>query len=151
MAGENGVPEIAVAPLAGARIEMSLPALMRRWSIVAPLAGARIEIILIVMFGYLVFVAPLAGARIEILKGHWLSGKPGVAPLAGARIEIKVFTAVWDITRSLPSRERGLKSLQFEYCPPQRRSLPSRERGLKCKIRKRTWLWKCRSPRGSAD
>ena len=54
-----------------------------------------------------------------------------VAPLAGAWIEIPMFGKKADDKMSLPSRERGLKSLLPVRPTQQRRSLPSRERGLK--------------------
>ena len=59
----------------------------------------------------IIIVAPLAGAWIEIKK-DWVDGETiTVAPLAGAWIEI-FDILVWVIlTMSLPSRERGLKSL----------------------------------------
>ena len=76
-------------------------------------------------------VAPLAGARIEILKGVDYYPECDVAPLAGARIEINVEKAEYLRLRSLPSRERGLKSKRLFICRLSRRSLPSRERGLK--------------------
>ena len=76
---------------------------------VAPFAGAWIEMLSYSAYCILVFVAPFAGAWIEIYK--------------------KVCCARWG--RSLPSRERGLKSCpynpQYSHIP----SLPSRERGLK--------------------
>ena len=76
--------------------------------------------------------------------------------------------------KSLPSRERGLKSFAWESNKLVNTSLPSRERGLKfmnhifIKIEKTVaplagaWIeiidmrhgssiWHCRSPRGSVD
>ena len=56
---------------------------------VAPLAGARIEISEDnERFIRQYLVAPLAGARIEIYSYTVRSNKNRVAPLAGARIEI---------------------------------------------------------------
>ena len=56
---------------------------------VAPLAGARIEILLMVSSSHAGRVAPLAGARIEIFDALFYFVPRGeVAPLAGARIEI---------------------------------------------------------------
>ena len=55
-------------------------------------------------------VAPLAGAWIEIVlrgDGTWIEI---VAPLAGAWIEILNFEVSKEASKSLPSRERGLKS-----------------------------------------
>ena len=55
-----------------------------------------------------------------------------VAPFAGAWIEIYLLYRVLCIPRSLPLRERGLKSVfpGRNYTDPL--SLPLRERGLKC-------------------
>ena len=74
-------------------------------------------------------VAPLAGARIEILIKRRSINSYKVAPLAGARIEMVNTTAAGAVDGSLPSRERGLKSVYERFS--------------------RTLL--CRSPRGSAD
>ena len=54
-----------------------------------------------------------------------------VAPLAGAWIEIKSVFELDIVNRSLPSRERGLKSIWKVCLETAKRSLPSRERGLK--------------------
>ena len=100
-----------VAPLAGARIEMtpslssvnwtesSLPSrerglksypteIIQTEALVAPLAGARIEILELKSSCASSMVAPLAGARIEI--AYKLLGYKNVyvALLAGARIEM---------------------------------------------------------------
>ena len=100
-------------------------------------------------------VAPLAGAWIEILLWFWLKCTVTfVAPLAGAWIEIMdAIDQIHQLGKSLPSRERGLKSCDkfcvavipavaplagawIEIDGKCRRntavgSLPSRERGLK--------------------
>ena len=57
-------------------------------------------------------VAPLAGAWIEI-KGIVLIviGRASVAPLAGAWIEMVLLSILSSNFSSLPSRERGLKSV----------------------------------------
>ena len=59
--------KIAVAPLVGARIEISLRkrGFFNEW--VAPLVGARIEIATSSAVATGAVVAPLVGARIEIL------------------------------------------------------------------------------------
>ena len=62
-----------VAPLAGARIEITLEDLVETQEMVAPLAGARIEISLFNVDYSTVAVAPLAGARIEIFE--WVQFK----------------------------------------------------------------------------
>ena len=54
-----------------------------------------------------------------------------VAPFAGAWIEIGGAGAVSTAAGSLPSRERGLKSLILDTSVESYTSLPSRERGLK--------------------
>ena len=57
---------------------------------VAPLAGARIEMSCSTSKGLTMnSVAPLAGARIEIYKMSNIHFGVNVAPLAGARIEIQ--------------------------------------------------------------
>ena len=56
---------------------------------------------------------------------------PDVAPFTGAWIEIASVPFCIEGTRSLPSRERGLKSLKAAASGLIARSLPSRERGLK--------------------
>ena len=59
-----------------------------------------------------------------------LDGK--VAPLAGAWIEIGAVCGAGSWRRkSLPLRERGLKSLYYHLSSPDYMSLPLRERGLK--------------------
>ena len=58
-----------------------------------------------------VAVAPLAGAWIEICSCVPYSTHFIVAPLAGAWIEIPIAMQVnHNLSRSLPLRERGLKS-----------------------------------------
>ena len=54
-----------------------------------------------------------------------------VAPLAGARIEIVDVLSSGNQNQSLPSRERGLKSVYLAFVYEPKGSLPSRERGLK--------------------
>ena len=76
-------------------------------------------------------VAPLAGARIEIVVSHQNVYGCGVAPLAGARIEITMMETGGTSDTSLPSRERGLKSVSDLRNCSESLSLPSRERGLK--------------------
>ena len=100
----------AVAPFAGAWIEMIKVLLVGVTRLVAPFAGAWIEIAHTALTAAPTEVAPFAGAWIEIhlngnLKTYW-----NVAPFAGAWIEI--LTSLHSIVPqipSLPSRERGLK------------------------------------------
>ena len=56
-------------------------------------------------------VAPFAGARIEIFSNSSSLIMDTVAPFAGARIEITLSTGFSVTILSLPSRERGLKSV----------------------------------------
>ena len=79
----------AVAPLAGAWIEIHTIKSHSCTNTVAPLAGAWIEICKCQVFLIKNIVAPLAGAWIEIVKGIHVSPYDiNVAPLAGAWIEI---------------------------------------------------------------
>ena len=55
---------------------------------VAPLAGARVEIDLLTYIFMSTSVAPLAGARVEIVRQITISVGVKVAPLAGARVEM---------------------------------------------------------------
>ena len=56
------------------------------------------------------YVAPLAGAWIEIVQYEDLDDSGSVAPLAGAWIEIELIKNNEAQAKSLPLRERGLKS-----------------------------------------
>ena len=69
-----------------------------------------LKFVYVLQIGYERIVAPLAGAWIEIgCKVHAGSGR-NVAPLAGAWIEMYWMGVLAKCqTRSLPSRERGLK------------------------------------------
>ena len=98
---------------------------------VAPLAGAWIEIRWTRNQRQTLRVAPLAGAWIEIDRRSCHRSRPFVAPLAGAWIEIDPDVIAPGEKGSLPSRERGLKSTQVLLHILIQRSLPSRERGLK--------------------
>ena len=120
---------MAVAPLVGARIEIRSCSLSRIRHNVAPLAGARIEISHTYIADKVKYVAPLVGARIEMLYDAFITSVESVAPLVGARIEILYWVSWYPQPLSLPSWERGLKSLLRMGCMVHR----------------------CRSPRGSAD
>ena len=76
-------------------------------------------------------VAPFAGAWIEILTSFPRCLLVVVAPFAGAWIEIQHFLKFAWYTKSLPSRERGLKYCNSGGVKSLSESLPSRERGLK--------------------
>ena len=101
---------------------------------VAPLAGAWIEISVSYSKSHQIPVAPLAGAWIEIQNSVGLTDHVGVAPLAGAWIEMfaciayTVSSAVALLlsleTMSLPSRERGLKFLSAAQKRLTRRRSP---------------------------
>ena len=80
------------------------------FAVVAPLAGAWIEISITGFIFNSSFVAPLAGAWIEILSAVIQYCRLPVAPLAGAWIEIRPEQEITCTARSLPLRERGLKS-----------------------------------------
>ena len=85
---------------------------------VAPLAGAWIEIAIKSTKSENGLVAPLAGAWIEIISSADENFPFRVAPLAGAWIEIWCYRdRQLDVSASLPSRERGLKSVPH---PPHR-------------------------------
>ena len=57
--------------------------------------------------------------------------KDAVAPYTGAWIEIHPAFGKRRFGKSLPTRERGLKSFTAYRRPPEEGSLPTRERGLK--------------------
>ena len=80
---------VLVAPFAGAWIEIAVPRPNSCFYLVAPFAGAWIEMPCKLFAIEIVIVAPFAGAWIEIFFSKSDSARP----------------------RSLPSRERGLKSL----------------------------------------
>ena len=99
---------------------------------VAPLAGAWVEIYVWVDGECTDEVAPLAGAWVEITDDDENACNTLVAPLAGAWVEI-IFSNSLSDSLSLPSRERGLKFKINSFGRCQTWSLPSRERGLKYK------------------
>ena len=78
-------------------------------------------------------VAPLVGAWIEIYVDlDAAKDGYGVAPLVGAWIEIEQLIEDYERAReSLPSWERGLKSVSEMVAIGSAWSLPSWERGLK--------------------
>ena len=131
---------MAVAPFAGAWIEIpiptgqqlilrSLPSRERGLKypirsnnvgvvIVAPFAGAWIEMAANVYQPEAKPVAPFAGAWIEISAWRSLAAMSSrVAPFAGAWIEMPLLLRHRQHTRSLPSRERGLKSQNAKAQP----------------------------------
>ena len=79
---------------------------------VAPFAGAWIEIAEPGRWKTAKAVAPFAGAWIEMTESTRLPKQPTVAPFAGAWIEITKAERNDTPLPSLPSRERGLKSLK---------------------------------------
>ena len=98
-------------------------------------------------------VAPLAGARIEISVFMVCTPLSVVAPLAGARIEIMSHVTVlkrW--LKSLPSRERGLKSVEDIVHRDTESVAPLA--GARIEIAEftaNTFCFRRRSPRGSED
>ena len=78
---------------------------------VAPFAGAWIEINHTSQYMLYDGVAPFAGAWIEINEPFFVALSAVVAPFAGAWIEISKCYHNCQPLRSLPSRERGLKSV----------------------------------------
>ena len=91
---------LAVAPFAGAWIEIERYFRSIPFEIVAPFAGAWIEINENLVTGYEVSVAPFAGAWIEIAILNMDFLLSAVAPFAGAWIEIAVMSARKDISGS---------------------------------------------------
>ena len=81
--------KIAVAPLAGARIEMVYEKCGEdRGAYVAPLAGARIEMMQTVSIRRQHWSLPSRERGLKSKDKQVCSGHQRVAPLAGARIEI---------------------------------------------------------------
>ena len=82
---------------------------------VAPFSGAWIEITTCRMLFVAYRVAPFSGAWIEIDNRQAMPAAGGVAPFSGAWIEIASSPGrLLFFSASLPSRERGLKSV-FAY------------------------------------
>ena len=100
---------MAVAPLAGAWIEIRIWNALVLYCGSLPSRERGLKFCRLCQFYFSIYVAPLAGAWIEIGSGHAFSA-----------------TAI----TSLPSRERGLKSVMGAFGPVQVKS---------------------RSPRGSVD
>ena len=80
-------------------------------AVVAPYTGAWIEIVLRPVGWGRVGVAPYTGAWIEICFFVISERDIIVAPYTGAWIEIVSFNGTISAFVSLPTRERGLKSL----------------------------------------
>ena len=96
-------------------------------------------------------VAPLVGAWIEISKPLTYCTRASVAPLVGAWIEIVLSAALYLLSTSLLSWERGLKCLPSSVTLSLGRSLLSWERGLKFHLVKHVSQLLRRSSRGSVD
>ena len=143
-----------VAPLAGAWIEIdiywnenpyfkSLPLRERglksegapeqmEFDTSLPLRERGLKLVLPTGCGKTIVVAPLAGAWIEMPCTFPAYKATSVAPLAGAWIEIWTERGSGSGRRkSLPLRERGLKSADRLQDIAEYLSLPLRERGLK--------------------
>ena len=87
-------------------------------------------------------ICPLFAEDMRSLPSRKCGLKSEIAPTLRIRCSVAPFTGAWiEITlrahhgptghRSLPSRERGLKSVRNRYPVLSHWSLPSRERGLK--------------------
>ena len=76
-------------------------------------------------------VAPYTGAWIEITLAGIAKELSVVAPYTGAWIEIRGGFSSIGFIKSLPTRERGLKSARQAKAVDSPWSLPTRERGLK--------------------
>ena len=121
---------VVVAPLVGAWIEISESIDLTRsryWSLPSWERGLKFPIKWDIFVD--IPVAPLVGAWIEIIAKLYKYVPIFVAPLVGAWIEICNGTPGYPYVKSLPSWERGLKSVS------------------KCLQRSKA----CRSPRGSVD
>ena len=119
---------------------------------VAPLVGAWIEITSETIPSPVNIVAPLVGAWIEIVYCSVTILLCTVAPLVGAWIEISKYMVKVHHSTSLPSWERGLKSVTLPSNKPVSDVAPlvgawiemfARTSGSPCVL--------CRSPRGSVD
>ena len=101
---------LSVAPFTGAWIEMSAPTRSRPMRRSPPSRERGLKYLIGYLIPYSRIVAPFAGVWIEICKGLLYRQSSEVAPFTGAWIEMRR-RARWRILlRSLPSRERGLKS-----------------------------------------
>ena len=122
----------AVAPYAGAWIEISAAAPYAQAVVVAPYAGAWIEIGNVGTEGRDVRSLPTRERGLKLTMNTGCRRWGRVAPYAGAWIEIYNNYDVYDGSiSSLPTRERGLKFQWQHTYLWQARSLPTRERGLK--------------------
>ena len=102
---------------------------------VAPFAGAWIEMTLLHPHIRLRQVAPFAGAWIEIAKLCTNNGYPKRSlPSRERGLKCNHLLVFSHFCTSLPSRERGLKLLHIILDLIHCMSLPSRERGLKWNI-----------------
>ena len=142
---------LTVAPLVGAWIEIAHISCRGHGYCVAPLVGAWIEMSPPITSKVFLNVAPLVGAWIEMSFKYAYLKDDNVAPLVGAWIEIADCIANNFALWSLPSWERGLKSLTLSIYSSVVLSLPSWERGLKCQKKYPLVLYARRSPRGSVD
>ena len=87
---------------------------------VAPFTGAWIEIAILCFKREHIAVAPFTGAWIEIASDGTQMRDEIVAPFTGAWIEIRSSMRLAEAaSRSLPSRERGLKSVHRVYAAAQ--------------------------------
>ena len=81
---------------------------------VAPLVGARIEISVTQRISFVTESLPSWERGLKLICDDHCSCCNSVAPLVGARIEITKLLRSFSGTKSLPSWERGLKSVSTE-------------------------------------
>ena len=101
-----------------------------RWN-VAPFAGAWIEISVTIAASFALGVAPFAGAWIEINSESQRLKAQRVAPFAGAWIEIPTVADCIQTLEVAPFAGAWIEMQKGACWITGRRSLPSRERGLK--------------------
>ena len=101
-----------------------------------PTWGRGLKFVVISVSAAFASVAPYMGAWIEIVQDDGQTGNVLVAPYMGAWIEITVPRSGSTATiTSLPTWERGLKSVSRAIFRVMSLSLPTWERGLKSSTR----------------
>ena len=143
---------LSVAPLVGAWIEINYEKSAQEATYVAPLVGAWIEIDTLCQYHLPGKVAPLVGAWIEIWQYSLWDILSVVAPLVGAWIEIKSSLLFWVVrVRRSPRGSVDWNLFSHTHHPLFTTSLPSWERGLKSVELFHDLPKYGRSPRGSVD
>ncbi len=145
-----GFPQ-AVAPLAGAWIEIHLYLLPRPQGPSLPSRERGLKYVLANNIFTSLLVAPLAGAWIEIQPPRSAVAPAGVAPLAGAWIEIWLNAGALSLLIVAPLAGAWIEIVSHMMIHIVLRSLPSRERGLKSLRVHQQSAHGSRSPRGSVD